>query len=361
MQLKIRLTGAFKAWFLNLLFVLCLSGSYAQSVQYPSIDKVRSDFKTLLLKPFVSARPSFQVYSTDSALIEKGFIYSQETERVPVIIYKPVATELKSFPVVIFLHGTGGNKEDTGIKDLLYKFSKIGIMGVAIDARYHGSRINDGAHGSTEYVEAIIKAWKNSDQNNQEHPFYLDTVFDLWKLTDYLTTRPDVDANRIGMMGISMGGIETWMAASVDTRIKVTVLDIAAQSFKWSLENNRWQGRAKTIWKAHEQAAKDLGDTIVNKKNVKIFWDKMLPKITEEFDCPSMLRLFAPRPLLILNNEKDANCPLPGAELAFKSAAKTYRTYNALNKLQMHVAPNEGHRHLPEHVKMAIDWFTKWL
>jgi dienelactone hydrolase len=76
---------------------------------------------------------------------------------------------------------------------------------------------------------------------------------------DYLVTRPDVQAKRIGMMGISMGGIETWMAASVDKRIKVAVPVIAAQSFKWSLENNNWQGRARTIWQAHEEAARELG------------------------------------------------------------------------------------------------------
>ena len=73
-----------------------------------------------------------------------------------------------------------------------------------------------------------------------EHPFLLDTVYDLWRLADYLITRPDVQAHRIGMMGISMGGIETWMAASVDKRIKVAVPVIAAQSFKWSLENDKW-------------------------------------------------------------------------------------------------------------------------
>ena len=82
--------------------------------------------------------------------------------------------------------------------------------------------------GHNSYVEAIIKAWQNKDSTQQQHPFFFDTVYDLWRLVDYLVTRPDIDANRIGMMGISMGGIETWMAASVDTRIKVAVPVISA-------------------------------------------------------------------------------------------------------------------------------------
>jgi hypothetical protein len=180
-------------------------------------------------------------------------------------------------------------------------------------------------------------------------------------LVDYLITRPDVDANRLGMMGISMGGIETWMAASVDTRIKVAVPVIAVQSFKWSLENDRWKGRAKTIWEAHVQEAKELGDTGVNQANVKALWDKLLPGITTEFDCPSMIQLFAPRPLLILNNENDQNCPLPGAQLAFTSAMKAYRAANSTGKLKIDVEPNEPHRFTPTHLEMTIEWFKKWL
>lgn len=333
----------------------------AQPIQYPPAEKVASDFKKLLQRPAVDFKPSFQSITTDTVLIEKGFIYSEATEKVPVLIYKPVHTGLKSFPVVICLHGTGGSKEDESIRNLLYQFSKMGIMGVAIDARYHGERIAGGANKSEQYVEAVISALKNSDDKQQQHPFFYDTVYDLWRLTDYLITRPDVQANRIGMMGISMGGIETWMAASVDKRIKVAVPVIAAQSFKWSLENNNWQGRAKTIWQAHEQAAKDLGDSAVTKENVRLLWNKLLPGITNEFDCPSMIRLFAPRPLLLLNNEKDMNCPLPGAQIAFEAATNAYRSKNVAKKLKIHVTPNEPHRFLPHHAKMAIAWFKKWL
>lgn len=217
------------------------------------------------------------------------------------------------------------------------------------------------ALSQNQYVEAIINAWQNNDSIHAQHPFFFDTVYDLWRLVDYLATRPDVDIKRVGMMGISMGGIETWMAASVDTRIQVAVPAISVQSFQWSLENERWQGRAKTIWAAHEQAAKDQGDSGVDRKNVKALWDKLLPGITGEFDCPSMIRLFAPRPLLILNTENDPNCPLGGAQLAFKSATKAYQEKNALEKLQIDVEPNEPHRFTPRHIEMTINWFKKWL
>ena len=344
----------------TLIAVILLFSISKSNAQPSSLDKVRTDFTALLQRPLVDPKPSLQTFTTDSVLIEKGFFYAEASEQVPLLIYKPVVSEIKKLPVVICLHGTGGSKDADGIKSLLYRFSKLGFIAVAIDARYHGERVK-AVPGHNSYVEAIIKAWQNKDSTQQQHPFFFDTVYDLWRLVDYLTTRSDIDANRIGMMGISMGGIETWMAASVDTRIKVAVPVISAQSFKWSLENDRWQGRARTIWGAHEQAAKDLGDTGVNRNNVKALWNKLLPGITNEFDCPSMIRLFTPRPLLLLSTEKDQNCPLPGAQLAFEAATNAYRSENALDKLQIDVEPDEPHRFTPKHIEMMIDWFKKWL
>lgn len=326
--------------------------------QFLPVEKVRNDFRSLIQRPAIAPTPSFQSFLTDSVVVEKGFFYSEATEKVPVLIYKPVSVQTKKMPVVICLHGTGGSKE--GMKELLYRFSKSGFIAVSIDGRYHGERVKS-VPGQNRYVEAIINAWQNKDGTDQEHPFYFDTVYDLWKLVDYLITRTDVDSTRIGMMGISKGGIETWMAASVDTRIKVAVPVIAVQSFKWSLENDRWQGRARTIWAAHEQAAKDLGDTGVNKENVKVFWDKLLPDITGKFDCPSMIRLFAPRPLLLLNTENDPNCPIMGAQIAFDEASKSYRSKNALNKLKIDVEPNEPHRYTKRHMELTVEWFKRWL
>jgi cephalosporin-C deacetylase-like acetyl esterase len=35
------------------------------------------------------------------------------------------------------------------------------------------------------------------------------------RLIDYLETRPDVDRTRIGIIGLSKGGMESWLAAAV--------------------------------------------------------------------------------------------------------------------------------------------------
>jgi hypothetical protein len=74
-----------------------------------------------------------------------------------------------------------------------------------------------------------------------------------------------------------------------------------------------------------------------------------------------MIRLLAPRPLLVLSNEKDQNCPLPGAIIAFESAKAAYTNQKATDKLKMDVAANEPHRSTPQHIQMTLDWFAKWL
>jgi hypothetical protein len=48
-------------------------------------------------------------------------------------------------------------------------------------------------------------------------------IFRLQRSLDYLVTRPEIDAERIGMIGLSYGGFYTLFTAAVDTRIKVAV------------------------------------------------------------------------------------------------------------------------------------------
>lgn len=352
----------FKSAALSFLLVTSFCLATAQVPSYPPAEKVAEDFKTLLQRTTTDFKPEFaEVNKSDSVHVIKGSIFTEANEKMPVLFYKPIKKGQSKFPVVIFLHGTGGTKEGADVRAVLLPLAKRGIMGVAIDARYHGERIPGGAHGSREYAEAAYHAWETNDATDHKYPFLYDTAYDIWRLIDYLTSRPDVDANRIGMGGISMGGIVTYLAAAVDKRIKVAVVGIAAQSFKWSLENNQWQGRVGTVGDAHKRAAKAMGDSVVNATNVKAMWDKILPGITGEFDCPSMIRLLAPRPLLILSKDKDPNNPYPGALIAMSSATNAYKEQQAGNNLNVVVQPNLGHIFNAEDSWLTVEWFSRWL
>lgn len=48
-------------------------------------------------------------------------------------------------------------------------------------------------------------------------------VYDSLRGLDYLTTRPEVDAARLGTLGMSMGSTMAWWVAALDPRVKATV------------------------------------------------------------------------------------------------------------------------------------------
>jgi dienelactone hydrolase len=48
-------------------------------------------------------------------------------------------------------------------------------------------------------------------------------VYDSIRAIDYLESRSDVDRDRLGTLGISMGSTMAWWVAALDTRVKVCV------------------------------------------------------------------------------------------------------------------------------------------
>ncbi len=336
----------------------------ARSAEPLAPEKAKAAFLKLLDRPKVPAAVEEAKPTEKGKLVYSRWSFASEkkdgiVERVPVLMVAPAGAKGK-LPVMIVLHGTGGSKE--GVQSWLEDFAKQGIIGVAIDARYHGGRANAGK-GSTAYVAAITKAWQVPAGKPMEHPFYYDTVWDLWRLLDVLEARDNIDAKRMGMMGISMGGIQTWLAASVDDRVKVAAPLIGVQSFKWSLENDKWQGRANTIKAAHETAAKDLGEPMVNKKVCRELWSKVIPGILDDYDCPNLLPLFATgsRALFIANGDMDPNCPVEGAKIAIKVAEDAFAKAGAKDRLVVRVNAGVGHKVTDDDRKAAIEFCVKWL
>jgi dienelactone hydrolase len=346
-----------------LLWLLVAPG-LAQTPPDPPPSRVKADFLALLDRPRVPLDVRLDSPATnEGGLVVERLSFATEkkadgaVERVPALVVRPDKAEEKQ-PAVLVLHGTGGSKE--GVRAWLNDLARRGFVAIAIDARYQGGRAGD-AKGAAAYVAAITRAWRTPDGQPHEHPFYYDTCWDIWRTLDYLETRGDVDPQRIGLIGFSMGGIEAWLAGAVDDRVAVAVPAIGVQSFRWSLDNGQWHGRARTVKAAHDAAARDLGEPAVNARVCRALWDKVIPGMLGSFDCPSMIRLFAGRPLLILNGELDPNCPLPGAQLAFRAAESAYEAANAGEKLRIDVARGVGHAVTAPQRRLALEWFERWL
>ena len=318
-----------------------------------SADSTRAAFLKILERPRVELAVEVKPPTGTNGLRTAQFSFAAESGvRVPGLLVKRAETQGRR-PSVIVLHGTGANKESQ--RSLLTELAKRGFLAVAIDGRHHGARTKAGS-GSAEYHEAMLNAWFGS----KKLPFLYDTVWDVMRLVDYLATRDDVDAARIGLIGFSKGGMEGYLTAAADPRIAVVVPCIGVQSFKWALDNESWRSRVETFKPAIEAAAKDEGET-VNAAFVRRFYDRVVPGIYGQFDGPAMLPLIAPRPLLVINGDADMRTPLPGVNECLAAARTAYRAADAEPKLQVILQPQTGHKVTVEARQAAVDWFVKWL
>src|SRR5688572_3178131 len=318
----------------------------------------RKAFLQVIDRPRAALRPELaDLPSLDGIRKQHVWFHSDVTERVPGYLLLPDAGVFKGRrPVVIALHGTGGNKESGQIVEILTRATRAGFIGVAIDGRFHGERTKAGT-GAAEYNEAIARAFATGEG----HPFYYDTVWDVMRLIDYLGTRKDVHAKRIGLVGISKGGIETYISAAADTRVAAAVSYIGVQSFKWSLDNGQWRARIATIQAAFNVAAREAGKSADDVNFVREFYARVVPGIDGRFDGPAMLTLIAPRPLLVVNADSDANTPIGGVRLAVETAQPAYAAANSADRLQLMIEENTPHRVNPEAIDAGIAWFVRWL
>jgi len=113
----------------------------------------------------------------------------------------------------------------------------------------------------TVYYEALVRAWRTGE----EKPFLYDTVSDSFHVMDYMVSRQEIDPARIGVTGISLGGMEAWLMAAADERVAAVAPAIGVQSFRYALENELWHDRVGTIKAVFEAAAKDMGKAGIDK------------------------------------------------------------------------------------------------
>lgn len=314
--------------------------------------ELRGAFLRMIDRPRVPLSPAVKALPDQEGMRYEHFSFASEKEqRVPGILLKQPTGGRR--PVVVVLHGTGGNKE--GQLDFLKELAAKGFIAVAIDGRFHGER--QTGTGTANYVNAMLQTYRTG----KGRPFLYDTVWDVLRLIDYLETRSDVDKTRIGVMGISKGGMETYLAAACDTRIAVAVPLIGVQSFRWALDHEMWMSRVGTFQSAVDSAAKDAGVTAINASFIRTFYDRVVPGIYTDFDGPAMLPLIAPRPLLVINGDSDARTPLPGVRECVTAAEQAYQQAKASTKFAVYLQKDTGHAVTPTARQQTIEWFLTWL
>ena len=327
----------------------------AAGSQASEAERIRSAFLEMIARPRVPLAPEAQPRGDGGSYRAEQFTFASEAgERVPGIFMSSVRAEGRR-PVVILLHGTGSRKEE--FLALMRTLADRGLATATIDARHHGARIAPkNGTGNEQYFAAMLDTYLTG----KGRPYLYDTVWDVMRLVDYLETRPDVDAKRIGMMGISRGGTEAYLAAAVDPRIAAVVPIIGVQGYRWALDNDRWQPRVGTFQPPVEAAARHEG-VPVDAAFVRRFYDRVAPRIYGDYDAGSMLPLIAPRPLLVINGDSDPRTPLPGVQEAIAAARSVYTKMGAEDRLGLYLQPEAGHVVTQVAELVMADWFARWL
>ncbi|RPI53154.1 MAG: hypothetical protein EHM55_14640, partial [Acidobacteria bacterium] len=267
--------------------------------QAPDTARVRAAFLKMIDRPRVTLAAESRPRVDAGIYRAERFSFASEAgERVPGIFLKSVrATDRR--PAIVLLHGTGSRKEE--LLGTMRTLADRGFVSAVIDSRHHGERITTGSDND-QYYAAMLETYRTG----KGRPYLYDTVWDVMRLIDYLQTRADVDGTRIGIMGISKGGTEAYLAAAVDPRIVAAVPVIGVQGYRWALDNNQWQPRISTFAPPVRSAARDEGVKEVDAAFVRRF---QLVRIAEpDFDaameiCRSWARRIEERQAVVFSDE----------------------------------------------------------
>jgi dienelactone hydrolase/lysophospholipase L1-like esterase len=263
---------------------------------------VDGDVSALLLVPEGGARPAPAIL----------WLHSSTPDKTQVII-----------------PGTNGGEEPLG-----ETFVRAGYVVLAPDSYWHGDRLGTGPSG--------VAATEKRSEEDDLFKLNLWLGRTLWGMfvrddqvaLDYLCSRPEVDASRIGATGMSMGSTRAWWLAAVDERV-AAVVAVACLT--------RYQNLI-----AHGE---------LRQHGVYYYVNGLL----RHFDSEGILALIAPRPLLALTGELDTGSPADGVRAIERAVAGTYGAIGAGDRFRSILYPEIGHTYTLEMRAEMLAWFDRWL
>jgi len=158
-------------------------------------------------------------------------------------------------------------------------------------------------------------------------------VYDSIRALDYLCSRPDVNASRIGTMGLSMGSTMSWWLAALDERVKVCV-DLCCLTDFDALIDTRGLDRHGLYY--------------------------YVPGLLREWTTGKINALIAPRPHLALAGEFDQLTPAHGLDRVDAEMRQAYFEAGAPDAWRLLRYP-VGHQETEGMRQETLEWFQRWL
>src|SRR5437763_870454 len=221
-------------------------------------------------------------------------------------------------PCVLALHGHGygvrdivGIRQDNSDRDLPegyhddfgVQLAKRGFVVIAPEISCFGERVSN-------YEHLEPRRRPTTCHNANTYAMMLGgsvaglRVWDGMRAVDYLESLPQADTKRLGVMGISGGGMHAFFSACLDPRIKAAV--ISGYFCDWR-------------------------DSILAINHCTCNFVPGLLKLGELSDLAGLI---APRPVLVENGTKDDIFPIDAVKATVKRASRAWKVFGAVRNIE---------------------------
>ena len=301
---------------------------------------------------------------------EKVLFNTTGVFRVPAHVLIPKRAKLPA-PAIVALHDHGGfylwGKEKLlknddehpaltefkacyGNRPIAADLARQGYVVIVIDMFYWGERrmvLDDDQADYRDRLrsltpERVVEFNRRSAANEQLLGRTLYAAGLTWpgimfwddvRTVDYLVTRPEVDPDRIGCVGLSIGALRATHLAVMDPRIKAAVCCGWMCSFPQQI---------------YRHVRSTIGPT------------KLIPGLYRELDYPDVAAIAMPCAQLYINGRRDGLFDLAGVEAAYGKLAACYRKAGIPDKFRgsLYDAPHEFNLAMQAE---AWAWLRRWI
>jgi dienelactone hydrolase len=286
-----------------------------------SLERLALRAATIDARSFPSYRREKVVFDSRPGVTVLAYVLvpTQATPPVPTVICVP--GHGRGVDDIVGIDEQGRDRTDkTGYQhDFAIQVAEAGLAAVAIEPMGFGCRRDplnarqglsrkgcEPIAGGALMIGQTMIGWR---------------VWDIMRTLDYIASRPELDASRVGCMGISGGGTATLFAAAIEPRLRAAMVSGYLNTFSDSIGS--------------------LAHCV----------DNYIPGILNWAEMHDIAGLIAPRPLFVESGEKDNIFPIQASVESFNHVREIYRVFEAADRIEQEVFPGEhsfwGKRGIP--------------
>jgi len=157
-------------------------------------------------------------------------------------------------------------------------------------------------------------------------------ILDMKRAVDYISSRPEVKADRLGCYGHSMGSTSTWLVGPWEPRLKALVGNCCLPTY-----------------------------AAIEEHALLHCFPNFIPGLRTMGDTPDMAALIAPRPFHLNFGETDSGSPIAHVRRGLEVIANAYRAQHAEANFTSFIEANTGHVLSPEMWRLTKEFFARHL